>query len=192
MIENLQTRKKIRRTKRKEKKKFVNNLKNKSDFCKFKKDIPIIDQLKEEMGETKINELFNEKNQILDYKKEFNENVKNFKIDKEKKINKDAMEKSIFIYEKISKDKELNSNSNPIDENLKKLFPKANKISDLYETYEAYEENLDIMDFIKNNKEADKTDNDNYNDKDNLNENDEEKIENKYKDEVNIFVHEYE
>lgn len=171
-------RKKSRRIKRNEKKKF-DNLKNKSDLNYFKKDIPIIDQLKEELGENKISELLQDKQLVLDINSESKINKEKYKINKEKKFNKDAIENNDFIDEKIAKEKDPNT----YDENLKKIFPKANKISELYETYDEYEENLEIMELMKEKNDSENLEN-NYEDEDNL-----KKIK---EEETNIFLHEYE
>jgi len=154
-------------------------LKKKIDLNYFKKDIPIIDQLKEELGENKISELFQDKNLILDYNSQSITNNEKYKINKEKKFNKDAIQNFKNIDDKKSKE----NDSNTFDENLKKIFPKANQISELYETFDEYEENLDIIELIK-----DKNDLGNFQ---NVKEN-EEKIETNLKEELNIFLHEYE
>ena len=142
----------------------------------FNNNIPIIDQLKKELGEKKVNDLFQEKQNVFDDNFEVPLHKEKFKINKEKGFNKDALEKEVFIEK--SNDKKVDI----VDENMEKLFPKAKKISELYDTFDEYEENLEIIDFMKNNIDEKNSEGQSEN-------NEEVKL---VDEEENIYIHEYE
>ena len=186
-MKNDQTRKRDRRFKRKEKKKFIEEVNKVTEGKEiFDKNIPLIDQIKNEMGEDEFKMLYQHKQSTEDLEIKPKQNT--FKIRREKNLNKEAIinieienqndnsntkENLDFA---LPKEKFLNE-----EDKLRMLFPKANKISELYETFDEYEENLEIIDLIEKNKDDDNIDKE------------EEKQEVKYKDlEENIIFYEYE
>ena len=120
--------------------------------------------------------MFQEKQNVFDDNFEVPLHKEKFKINKEKGFNKDALEKEVFIEK--SNDKKVDI----VDENMEKLFPKAKKISELYDTFDEYEENLEIIDFMKNNIDEKNSEGQSEN-------NEEVKL---VDEEENIYIHEYE
>ncbi len=178
---NDQEKKRNRRYQRKEKKKFIKEVKKATETKQiFDKNIPLIEQIRNELGEEEFNKLCQQKQQILEFDAPKTKQ-ENFKIKREKNTNKNAI-LEVDLNAKRNESENLRDNTPTEEDKLRKLFPKADMISDMYETFDEYEENLEIMELIEKNKEED---------------NDEEKnqIEEvvKYKElEENTVIHEYE
>jgi len=180
---NDQEKKRRRRFVRREKKKFLNDVKKVAETKQiFDKNIPLLDQIKNELGEVEFTKLCQHKQQIDEFDAPKNKN-ENFKIKREKNTNRNAIIE-VGLNAQLKKNEEPKDNISTEDETLKKLFPKANKLSDMYETFDEYEENLEILDLLQKNQKE---------------EEDEEKSENeeeksvKYKElEDNVIIHEYE
>lgn len=180
-MQHAHNKKKERREKRKEKKRFIQEVKKATEGTQiFDRNIPLIEQIKNELGEEEFKKLNQDKQQIEDFENKPQKQGA-FKIRRENNFNKDALMDIINSNKSDTQDEKY---INADDEQLRKLFPQSNKISDLYETFDEYEENLEIMDLIEKNKD--------YNQDDQNSENIKEQEEVKYKElEENIIIHEY-
>ncbi len=184
-----QERKRSRRFRRKEKKKFIQEVKKVTEAKPiFDKNIPLIDQIKSELGEEEFNKICQHKQQIEEFDAPRPKVENNFNIKREKNRNKNAiLEVDFNANQKENEEfEEFSGSKAPSEEDkLRKLFPKAEKISDMYETFDEYEENLEIIDLIEKNRDG----------QEELQEENEKQEDPpvKYKElEENIVIHEYE
>jgi hypothetical protein len=142
-IENERTKKQKRRFKKKAKKELLKKISTEGNFVNFEKDKPLIEQLKDEIDEAEFKRLTKEG------ANEFQEKSK-FKIRKDKMMNRDVGENHINISENINNEENL-------DDRIKKLFPEVQKSLIQYESYDDYEESLEIRSFLEKIKnESDK------------------------------------
>jgi hypothetical protein len=132
-IENERSKKQTRRMKKKAKKELLKKISSQGNFIKFDKNKPLVEQLKDEIDEAEFKRLTKEG------ANEFQEKSK-FKIRRDKMINRDVQTQN----NKSAKIKEEDN----LDDKIKKLFPQIEKSLIQYETYDDYEESLEIKSFL--------------------------------------------
>jgi hypothetical protein len=190
-LEYESTKRKRRRDKKEEKKKlkkqFMNALKDKQGI--FKKDVPLVDQIKQELGEEEFKKLYNQESKTNHNFDEFDYDAKNVIKENEKLlINKktfNGIKRNEIIVNKDN-DEENKIEDEYEDKNLIKLFPQIQKKDYEFENYDDYEEHLQVMDIIEKHEKllANKSSTDEAHDKNPQ----EETV--KYKEvEKNIIIH---
>jgi hypothetical protein len=179
-----QERKRNRRFRRKEKKKFIQGVKKVTETKPiFDKNIPLIDQIKSQLSEEEFNKICQQKQQIEEFDAPKPKKDNNFMIKREKNTNQNAILEVDLNAQQKENEEGLGKTAPTEEDKLRKLFPKAEKISEMYETFDEYEENLDILDLMEKNREEDHK----------SQEEDIEEEQVKYKElEENIVIHEYE
>lgn len=170
-IESDRTKKHLRRKKREEKKKIIEKIKKvQGDKPIFSKEKTILDQLREQLGEEEFNKLYENNNTYniednnIDIELGKNENINplGHLIDDENTKVRYAPKGILKNNIQIQMDDSIQNNEfkDPKEifeeEKLRKLFPIANKSEflDKFQTFDEYEENLEIIDFIEKNKLA--------------------------------------
>jgi hypothetical protein len=141
-IENEQTKKQKRRNMKKAKKELLKKVTSNGNFVKFDKDKPLVEQLKDEIDQAEFKRLQKEGGN------DFTEKSK-FKIRRDKMINRDIGTQNQAKV-KTSEDENL-------EERIKKLFPQAEKSLIQYETYDDYEESLEIKSLLEKIRSENKT-----------------------------------
>jgi hypothetical protein len=135
-LETERDRKRKRRNMKESKKKLIQQIvKEGTNNVGFRKDIPLIDQIKSELGEEEFIKVHQEKSRVEDF--EFTRpSERKFRMKK----NRDIVQNNVEV--------EKNENDE-VEERMKKLFPTINKSSFEYETFDDYDESLDIKDMLK-------------------------------------------
>ena len=163
ILENERLKRKRRRDAKEEKlkikKQFAKAIEDKKDI--FRKDIPLIDQVKNEIGDEQFKKMCyqdNANDDDFDYTK--NKSVKNNNTNLKKGIKRNVLANPYNIKTQ-NENKEINEKN---DENLKKLFPTVQSKSFEFENYDDYEEHLQILEIIEKNEkkriQKEKTEND--------------------------------
>lgn len=170
-IESEHLKRKRRRDKKVEKKvmkkRFLKVIEDKKDI--FKKDVPLLEQIKSEMGEEEYKKLCYQENKIID--------DLDFKSENMVKIRKKIARNELEVKEEGNNVQEEEKDVED-EKALEKLFPKIKQKEYEFEMYEDYEEHLQIMEIIEKNEKK---------------KNEDENLENdqvKYKEEEeNIVIH---
>jgi len=151
ILENERLKRKRRRDAKEEKlkikKQFAKVIEDKKDI--FRKDIPLIDQVKNEIGDELFKKMCyqdNANDDDFDYTKE--KSIKNNKTNLKKGIKRNYLA-NLYNTETHYENKE---NDEKNDENLKKLFPTLQPKSFEFENYDDYEEHLQILEIIEKNE----------------------------------------
>jgi hypothetical protein len=111
----------------------------------FRKDIPILEQIKGEVGEAEYKKLlYGEGGEIVnDYDLDFKDSCGGRKIIPIQKAS---------IIKSLEDDNFNECNENVPDENLQKLFPQIKKDRLQFDNYDDYEEHLQILEIIERNE----------------------------------------
>jgi hypothetical protein len=141
-IEDERDKKRKRRMKKESKKKLIRQIvkeKGTSDCEVFRRDVPLIDQIKSELGEEEFVKIHQEKPNVEDFAFD-KPNERKFKMRK----NRDILQTK--VEEKIEQTDEF-------VERMRKLFPTGEGKAVDYETFEDYEEDMEINDMLQRIKD---------------------------------------
>jgi hypothetical protein len=149
VLENERLKRKRRRDakeqKIKMKKKFLKAMEEKKDL--FRKDIPLIEQVKNEIGDEEFKKMcYQEEKNYEDFDYATEKQIKNNKTMYKKGIKRNLLATQLNENE-ANKDQKLEQ-----DENLIKLFPKIQPKAYEFDNYDDYEEHLQILEIIEKNE----------------------------------------